>query len=356
MALTKPILNTVPAWDRALGQTFTFNVVGGDQVVGSILYISNNATGTLVYSKTITSYKYEITVPANAFGLSNGTYYNAYVVTRDSNGNTSAPSNTIQFYCYSTPAWGFSNIAQGGIVNNSTFVPEVVYNQTQGELLNSYSIILYNAFQTEIASSGIRYVSEDILPISVEYVFNGLEDNTVYYVRAIGQTVNGTSVDSGYIRFTVQYTAPSAYSQFFLTNNCNAGYITYTSNTMLIVGESNPSPPTYIDDTKVDLTSDGSWVEWSNGFSVSGDFTLKAWLNSPKDNVNLITLTGVNGEFMRIGYYEDQEDSTKVYADVLVDEKYYIYTPSIIKPLTSEQLCLQLRRINNIYEIKLEVV
>ena len=39
MALTTPILNSVPAWDVANGQIFTFNVIGGDQVVGNILYI-----------------------------------------------------------------------------------------------------------------------------------------------------------------------------------------------------------------------------------------------------------------------------------------------------------------------------
>ena len=37
MALTTPILNSVAAWDVNNGQTFTFNVIGGDLVNGNKL-------------------------------------------------------------------------------------------------------------------------------------------------------------------------------------------------------------------------------------------------------------------------------------------------------------------------------
>lgn len=355
MALTKPILSNVPAWDVTVGQTFTFNVVGGDQVVGSSLYILNNATGTVVYSRTITSFKYEITVPPNAVGLVNGVYYRAYVETTDVNGNVSVPSNSIQFYCYATPTWSFTNVSEGSVINNSNFIPEVSYNQTQSEPLASYRIALYNAFQTEIASSGVQYVSTSTVPISVAYAFSGLSDNTVYYVKAFGQTINDTVIETDFVRFIVQYSAPAVFSRFFLSNNCKEGYITYTSNTALIEGKSQPSPPTYIGDEKVDLTEEGDWVRWDDGFIVGGDFTIKAWIEQPNDNSPLITLTNLEGQQMQIGYYEDLANTNKVYADFYA-EGYYIFTPSITKPTSSQQLCIQLRRIRNVYELKMEVV
>lgn len=355
MALTKPILSNVPAWDVTVGQTFTFNVVGGDQVVGSSLYILNNATGTVVYTTTITSFKYEITVPANAAGLVNGTYYRAYVETMDVNGNVSVASNSIQFFCYATPIWSFTNITQGSIVNNSNFIPEVSYNQAQSEPLASYRIVLYNSSQTEIASSGVQYVSTTTVPISVAYSFTGLSDNTAYYVKAFGQTINDTIIETDFIRFTVQYSTPAVFSRFFLSNNCKEGYITYTSNTALVEGKSNPENPIYIDDEKVDLRQDGSWVKWNDGFIVGGDFTVKAWLEQPNLNSNLITIQNLDGQEMKIGYHEDLTNTAKVYADFSIDG-YYIFTPSITKPTTSRQLCIQLRRIRNVYELKMEVV
>ena len=42
MALTKPILNNVAAFDASNSQAFTFNVVGGSQVVGNTLTIKDN--------------------------------------------------------------------------------------------------------------------------------------------------------------------------------------------------------------------------------------------------------------------------------------------------------------------------
>ena len=45
MALSKPILNSIPAWDTSDGQNFPFSVSGGDIVIGNNLYIINNDSG-----------------------------------------------------------------------------------------------------------------------------------------------------------------------------------------------------------------------------------------------------------------------------------------------------------------------
>ena len=44
MALTRPSLYTIAAFDASQAQTFRFNVIGGDTVTGSTLTIKNNAT------------------------------------------------------------------------------------------------------------------------------------------------------------------------------------------------------------------------------------------------------------------------------------------------------------------------
>ena len=65
MALTIPTLNQVAAFDAGHPQTFTFNVIGGDQVTGSILTIkTNDAAATTVATIETTSFDYIVTLPA----------------------------------------------------------------------------------------------------------------------------------------------------------------------------------------------------------------------------------------------------------------------------------------------------
>lgn len=362
MALTKPILDTINAWDVSNGQTFTFNVIGGDQVVGNTLYILDNSTNTIVYSLTTTTYQYKAVVPANASGLVNGTYYSAYVVTYNSTSQTSSPSNTIQFYCYTTPSWAFNNISAGTVINNSSVAASISYNQTEGEALNDYTINLYDVSQNLLSSSGIKYTGSSTSSQTVSYTFYGLEDNDIYYIRGFGHTIGGTNLDTGFVNFSVSYVAPETYSVLVLKNNCNDGYITYYSLAYAIEGSSYPSPPEYIMNqggVGVNLVPEGYWVEYNqtnSNFIISDDFTLKAWVVSPNVNSNLITLSNSNGHSILVNYEVYPFDSTKVMATVIVDSNYYIYSNPISIPSNNEVLCIQLRKINNIYEVLLGVV
>lgn len=359
MALTTPILNSVPAWDKANGQTFTFNVVGGDAVVGNILYILDNSTNTVVYTLTTTSFQYQAVVPANATGLSNGTYYSAYVVTKNGNGDLSSPSNTIQFYCYTTPSWAISNISSGSIVTNSSIAPQASYSQSQGEALSDYTFMLYDSSQTQLATSGVLYTGSSASSQTVTYNFFGLEDNTVYYIRATGHTVEGTVLDTGMIVFTVSYLQPEAYDILYLKNNCQEGYINYYSQAYVIGGSSYPSPPTYTTNG-VNLTSNGSYVKWISGFDISDDFTLKAWVQSPTNNSLLIKLSEDSNNYINISYLQDPMNVNKriVMLEVYINNSltYIAYSNSFTPPNSSKQLCIQVRRIGNIYEVLAEVV
>lgn len=354
MSLTKPILNTVTAWDVADGQTFTFNVVGGDAVTGSTLYIRDNATNTVVYTLNTTSFKYTATVPANASGLTNGTYYNAYIVTHNSNNEDSAASNTIQFYCYTTPSWAFTNFSSGTIATSSAIAPQAAYSQSEGEALSDYTFYLYDASQTQISTSGMMYVGSSSSSLTLEYTFSGLEDDTAYYLRATAHTTEGTALDTGYIRFTTDYVRPSNYSILSLENNCDEGYITYSSLAVDIEGESYPETPTYTTDG-VDLTEEGSYVTWNDGFEIEDNFTLKAIVKNPTLGATLITMTNENGDSITITYVQDPDDDTKVLVEVAVGE-YMIYSDSITAPASTDQVCIQLRRINDVYNIILGVV
>ena len=217
MALTTPILYTQVAFDASKDQAFKFNVIGGDQVTGATITIKDNASLVTAYTGTSTSFAYSITVPAGS--LANGHYYQASIVTHNAAGESSQPSNTIQFYCYSTPSFEFSNLPSTHIINNASYVFDVTYNQTEGETLNAYRFDLYDNTGILLSTSGSKYVSSGGLPLTVSYTFSGFEDKTIYGIQCTGTTVNGTLVDTGLVTISVQYETARGYSYLYLTNN-----------------------------------------------------------------------------------------------------------------------------------------
>lgn len=357
MALTKPILNQVPAWDATKGYTFTFNVVGGTQVAGSVLTIRDNETNVVVYEHTESSYNFVNTIPADV--LTNGTNYNASLVTLDINLNQSVESNIIQFYCYTTPVINGLNIPSGDIVPSSEFPFEATYSQAQGEMLNTYRFTLYNASQIEIATSGTMYATSitpsyqgDTVLIPLAYTFTGLLDNNTYYLKIEGLTANGMVATTDMVQFVVRYSVPSAFAQLTAINNCSEGYIRIESNVVLIDGTAFPEP-IYIDDQKIDLTRDGSYVIFDKGYEIPSNFTTQLWFSNPKDNSMLLEMVDMFDDGLRLYTIDDQEDATKYYCVLIVDDGYIIKSGAILK---SANACVTIRRIDNLYDLLLDEV
>lgn len=349
MALATPILYSVPAFDGAQGRTFTFSVSGGNQVIQNRLTIRNNATNAIVYQQIQTSFAFAHILPANV--LANNVYYNAYVETLDAQGNISSPSNTIQFYCFTQPTVAWTNVPINYIVNNSSFEFVFTYNQVEGELLNSYIINLYSLSGSLISTSGEIYNQSNVLPpTNFSYIFSGFDDKTGYIIECNAITVNGTQITSGQITFNVTYEVPSVYTVLELTNNCQGGYITIKSNFVGIEGISS-QPPIYIDNHAVDLRADGATVTWDEGYKIYGNFTYTRWGMQFKPNSVIGVSTDDFGGTVITGF---RSDGTNVWADLSASGGYFIYSNKIPIPLDTDQICIWIRYINNLYDIKIE--
>src|SRR5574344_883338 len=264
MALTTPILYSVSAFDAQNSFEFQFASIGGAQVVANTLTIKDNATLTTIYSETQTTFKFIHTLPANT--LTNGTYYQATLTTKDAQGNESSPSVPIQFYCYSQPMFEISNMPSNNVITNSSFAFTVTYNQAQGEILNAYVFNLYSASGALISTSNTMYNTDTSLPLNISYLFSGFEDNASYSIEVTGVAANGTQITTGRISFMTNYTSPETFSDLLLANNCKGGYITIKSNVIGIGGISNPKAPVFINNQEVDLRETGSYVEWVEGY------------------------------------------------------------------------------------------
>lgn len=379
MALTTPSLLTVDAFDASVvydsqsiggvevgGKAFRFNVRGGDQVVANTLTILNNVTLQQAYSATQQTYAFQHILPANT--LTNGSYYQATLTTKNAAGDTSAPSSAIQFYCYATPSVEFTNLPSPALIQNSSYTFEVAYTKTgmdAVDTLNEYVFNLYNQSGTLVSTSGTLYDSSGSIPLRLSYTFTGFEDNSQYIIQMVGRTTHGMRVSTALVAFNVRYSRPSAYSYLVLTNNCQDGNITVQSNVTSIKGESNPSPPVYIDDKEVDLRDNGSWVKWADGYVVTNDWTTRVWGRQFTPNADIFQFSNTSGDIVKITYHEGQYDvedaTTKDMAwmelnaiNSGLDIGYTIFSNAIGKPDNTEQIFTWIRRINNLYDLKIE--
>ena len=354
MALTTPILYSINAFDAIQAQTFSFNVLGGSQVVANTLTIKNNATLAVVYSETQTTFKFEHILPANT--LTNGTYYQATLTTKDAQGNESNASAPIQFYCYSQPTFEISNMPSGNVITNSSFAFTVTYNQAQGEILNAYVFNLYSASGALISTSNTLYNTDTSLPLNISYLFSGFEDNASYSIEVTGITANGTQITTGRIPFTTAYTKSNMFSFLFLTNNCKGGYITIRSNVVGIDGIANPEPPVFIDNQEVDLRASGSYIEWIEGYTVTDDWTLRIWGRDYNPNSEIFRFSNTDGDIITIDYCADD---TNCWLEMRAKHNDWLWgyvteSSHIALPTDTEQMFCWLRRIGNLYELKIE--
>lgn len=283
--LTQPIVNPIAAFDSTKEHEITFIVIGGAQVTGNRVVITNNKTGNVVYEKITATMKLAVTIPANT--LSNNNYYNVVIYTIDNANNQSNPSTPVPFYCYSQPTLTITNIPATETIGNGTYAFQGNYLQSEGEQLNSYQFILYDSNKNILDRSDIIYYQSNS---SLAYTFVGMDNDTSYYVELKGQTVNNTEITSGLMYFTVRYTQPATFAIVDLINDCENGYIQISSNIVAIDGKSNPEPPIYIDDKEVDLRDKDSWVKWDEGFNINNDFTMRIWGRDFNDYERIISL------------------------------------------------------------------
>lgn len=266
--MQSPALYETTAFD-AIKDWELFYRWNGSQSRGSILNIYDNTTNHLVYTGTNTTMKLSHTIPAGS--LQNGRCYNAalQVINKDKE-IISGKSNTIVFWCFTTPIFRIKNLTDNTIVEKAGCDVEIEYLQPEGELLSQYQISLCDLGKNPLQSRGIQYVTSPAETISAS--LSPLEDNTSYYIHATGKTLNGMQMETGYLLIQVHYIQPSMFSWIELSNNKQNGYIYITSNLIAIRGKSNPPEEEleFIDGT-VDITGEGNRILFDEGFSLEGN-------------------------------------------------------------------------------------
>lgn len=272
------IYNIVP-FDVSIGTTIKFSWTG-NQVVKNKCIILDHETNTEVYNNVINSYRLEHTLDLSKInGMVNGKRYVAFITVFDQYGNESDIQTSGRvFLCLKTPIYKFSNVKEGDTLAASSYGFQLNYSQENGELLDSWQITLYDMTNNVLSTSGVKYNTDDLL-----HTFSGFESKSQYRIRAIGQTVNGMSLDTGYVTFSISYDAPAVFSMLELTNLPKSGAILVHSNIKSADGRLEKEPEVYINGEYIDLSN--NTLIYDEGFLFKEDFSLTLYAYNITANV-----------------------------------------------------------------------
>ena len=364
----KPIITRIDAFDATIGTTITFGWKGA-QAFQNELIIRDSETLDIVYKYKTgrdMSLKHVMNIALGTTNedvtgqFKNGKQYQATITVFDKDGVQSDPSDPVTFWCFTEPVLKITNEdVLSGIITMSSLYLNFYYQQTEGETLSEYYIELYDENRYLLLRSSIYYgsSSEEYL----EYRIEGLLNNHTYYVNVNARTAHGIEVSTGLVQFSVKHDKMGAGALISLKDLGN-GNVSIGSNFKIVDANSNPEEPIYINDEEIDLRNPDSYVNFFDGFEVSGDYEMKMKMRAVQDWFYVLC-KNEDEEVLKITYkyYDiDFEEETKrkyyfklhIFNDV---QDLNVFTKMFDKPTDDQELTLVLRHYRGYYALNLKI-
>lgn len=350
----------ITPFDATKGGTITFKWTG-NQAIANRCVIQNNKTQTVVYDQTVSSFKLEHFVDPTLVNdgeqLVNGEQYVAYIyITYKENEQDveSEQSERQMFFCFADPEFGFTNIIDEQILNTTTYEFLFKYEQVDGELLNSWQMIVYDQNNSKLSDSKVQYNTE-----TLAYTFSGFSNANQYKIRLIGDTVNGIKLDTGYIDFKVSYDLTTLFSMIDCTNLPKQGAILIHSNIISADGIPEKEPVVYVKGDYVDLTNNS--VTYNEGFLFDGDFSFVIYGYKVSPNKTLVSFSSTENQnfhaelIYRVGYINSTQYKGYVEFRATSNGVYYYSLMSNYLPALSQEeiLGICLVRKGGLYDVQI---
>ena len=262
--LQTPIVNYIIPFDPKSDHVVNFTY-GDNQSVKNRAVITDNTTNEIVYDEIQTTMRLHHTIPSDT--LTAGNKYLIQIQVFDIDGNSSNLSTPVLFQCLSTPIFEFTNIQDGDVYKNASITLDILYSQSEGELMRNIQFHKYSTDKVLMDSSDVFYSSS-----TLSYSFYGLENGEIYYFRATGETNSGISLDTGYVRVDVTFQTVPFDAIFQVENHYKNGYITIDSNIVVVdyeIGNDNYTISNgLLDITNNTLTYKGFTIKEEDNFSL----------------------------------------------------------------------------------------
>ncbi len=339
--MAKPILLKIKPFDAKCDYEVSMSY-SGNLPYSNKITIYNAESLSVVFTDTVSTHLLKHTIPANT--LTNGTKYAIECQMFDSKGTASVLSDKVYFWCYETPTFEFEGLNNEDTIENSTISLTLKYWQSSYEKLYSFKFFLYDSYKAVLNQSDMSYDTSNLT-----YEFKGLGNRTVYYVRATGITNDGIELDTGFIQVFTDFANPNTYARIYTECDENGTIHGYTNITMI---EPTAEPDDYEFDGGYINLQDNTLV-YDQDFLVSGDFTISIRLKGLKSNVDILKASNSSTGFTLSNYrFDDGIRFKLVVPNILTD--YILYSePLVIN--SSDVICIHIRRINNIYSLKVFV-
>lgn len=308
--LQTPTLISISPFDPSEDFTFGF-IYSGNQATANRLVVTDNETSSVVYDTTVQTMKLEHVLPANT--LTAGKQYSAQIQVFDEDENCSHLSSQLLFYCFSVPTFILNGVSDNMEYKSPSLELTINYSQSEGEEIRSLQYLQYSYDKTIMCYSNTLYTP-------TAHTFYELKNKNVYYFRAIGETVNGIPLDTGYIKVNIQYTKAKANLAFEVENNYAEGYVQIRAN-IKDIGYTVDGTYTLEDGL---LVLDDSTLTYHDGFNASGDFVL--YVEAKKLPVDTFLTTNSGGFSLSIVNICDS-----YYCQLHVDDSNYSLYSSLPK-------------------------
>lgn len=316
-----------------------------NQSVANELIIRNNITNEIVYQQKQETLLLKHILPANT--LTNGNTYNVTIQVYDKDNVLSMTSDQIVFKCFTTPTLSL-NIVQEQLIRNSSYAFEITYTQPENEELQYYFLELYDVNKNFIYSTNIKYGTES------STIITDLLDNSSYYIKAKGQTINHMSIETSLIQFHVEYIKPAEYAYITVENRYKYGDIQFTSFLVSIEGKPTNGTPMF-NNGCID-TVNGTAIKFDENFSFdNGQLLLKGKnfvINNPfliLKNKKMHTMTFT----WRYGIYDINNDDEKWYVELICKNGNVenIFMSNFITYRANDFYSINIKVINNYIDI-----
>ena len=258
----RPIIQKITPFDADKDYAITLSWMGNRAHANRIVICDNN-TNNVVFDDTVSSFSLKHLIPART--LSNNRKYTIQAQVYDVENTPSALSNKVLFYTFATPDFYFEDITDNPLITNSSYTAAVHYYSEDWEEISKYVFYLYDSSRKLLLQS--NELTDDY---DISYTYKGLDNNTTYYVRCTGVTVNGMELDTGYTKIHVKYENPNTYARIYATPLPSQGCIQVATN--LIIIQYNGTDSFDYTDGMIDLRD--KTLYYDKGLLIKDDFTV----------------------------------------------------------------------------------
>lgn len=337
--MAKPIVNKITPFDAATDKVISFSW-NGDRSYSNRLTIFDADTMVQMYNEKISTSLHSHTLPAGT--LTNGRKWIAQFRVFDMEDIETGLSDQIYFRTFKTPLFYFYGPEDGQTLRTASYEAQVYYFQEDYEDIQSYRFYLYDGTKTLLNESDTMYDGSKI-----KYIYRGLDNHTVYYLKCHGITSGGMEIDTGYIKIYTDYKMPSTYGILYAENDPLHGYIKYHTNIRII--QYNGNKTFTFKDGMIDLRDDS--IHYEEGFTIDDDFTLKLRGMYLNQTAEILELRNTRYSLILSSFL--QEDGTTRFKITVPNGlgNYILYS----EPLAFDAediVCIWLRRVNDIYRLE----